>query len=128
MRVALLVLTAFITLTALPGGMLLMMEPGGGSIGLTVQLLSNTPFHDFFIPGLVLALIVGGSSLVSLFLVMNESPLSYKVAMLSGIILVVWILAELAFIPYYHWLQGLYLAIGVLVALTSYQLMGKAAF
>lgn len=128
MRVALLVLTAFITLTALPGGMLLMMEPGGGSIGLTVQLLSNTPFHDFFIPGLVLALIVGGSSLVSLFLVMNESPLSYKVAMLSGIILVVWILAELAFIPYYHWLQGFYLAIGVLVALTSYQLMGKAAF
>lgn len=127
MRVALLVLNSFITLTALPAGMLMMLEPNGSSLGLSLSLLLNTPFPDFFIPGLLLALIVGGCSLVSLFLIMNHSPAPYKIAMASGVALMIWIVTELILIPYYHWLQGLYLAIGILIALTSYQLMGKAA-
>lgn len=127
MRVALLILTSLLALTALPAGMLLMLEPNGSTLGLSLSLLSSTPFPDFFIPGLLLALIVGGCSLVSLFLIMNQSPASYKIAMASGVVLVIWIVAELILIPHYHWLQGLYLAIGILIALTSYQLMGKAA-
>lgn len=127
MRVALLILTSFITLTALPSGLVMMLEPNGSPLGLSLSLLLNTPFPDFFIPGLVLALIVGGSSLVSLFLLMNQSPVSYKIALAAGVVLAIWMVAELILIPYYHWLQGLYLAIGILVALTAYQLMGKAA-
>lgn len=127
MRAVLLLLNSFVTLTALPAGMLLMLEPDGNSLGLSLSILLNTPFPDFFIPGLVLALIVGGCSLVSLFLIMSHSAASYKLAMASGIVLTIWIVTELILIPYYHWLQGLYLAIGILIALTSYQLMGKAA-
>lgn len=91
-----------------------------------MNLLEGTPFRDFFIPGLALALIVGGCNLVSLFLVMTSSPNAYKFTLTVGVVLVLWIVAELMLMPYYHWLQGLYLAIGILVVLTSYQLMGRA--
>lgn len=127
MRTVLLVLTSFITLTALPAGMLLMLQPDGSSLELSMSLLTGTPFHDFFIPGLVLALIVGGCSLVSLFLIMTNNSQAYKIALTGGVVLILWIIGELILMPYYHWLQGLYLAIGILIALTSYQLMGKAA-
>lgn len=127
MRVVLLILISFITLTALPVGILLVLEPDGSSLGLPVEFLSHSLFPDFFISG-VLALIIGGSSLVSLFMIMNNSPWSYKMALASGVVLVLWIIAELVVMPYYHWLQSLYLATGILIALTSYQLIGKAAF
>lgn len=126
MRVALVVLIFFITLSALPSGILLIMQPDGSSLGLSMNLLEGTPFRDFFIPGLALALIVGGCNLVSLFLVMTSSPNAYKFTLTVGVVLVLWIVAELMLMPYYHWLQGLYLAIGILVVLTSYQLMGRA--
>ena len=77
--------------------------------------------------GLLLAIIIGGSSLMTLFLAMNQSAISYKLALFSGIALVVWILAEFILFPYRHWLQGLYLGVGLLITLTSYQLLGKAA-
>ena len=127
MRVVLLILISFITLTALPVGILLVLEPDGSSLGLPVEFLSHSLFPDFFISG-VLALIIGGSSLVSLFMIMNNSPWSYKMELASGVVLVLWIIAELVVMPYYHWLQSLYLATGILIALTSYQLIGKAAF
>lgn len=127
MRISLLILISFITLTAVPGGLLMMYESNGSALGLSTSLLARTPFDDFFIPGLLLALIVGGSSLVSLFLVMNQSTSAYRIAMASGVILVIWVLGEFILVPYYHWLQGLYLAAGILIALTSYQLMGRAA-
>lgn len=127
MRLALLILISFVALTALPSGLLLMYYPDGSAFGLSSNFLIATPFKSYFVPGLILALIVGGSSLMTLFLVMNQSPFSYRFALFSGIVLVIWILAEFILFPYRHWLQGLYLGAGLLVTLTAYQLLGKAA-
>lgn len=127
MRLALLILISFVALTALPSGLLLMYYADGSALGLSPDLLVATPFKSYFVPGLILALIVGGSSLMTLFLVMNQSPFSYRFALISGIFLVIYILAEFIIFPYHHWLQGLYLGAGLLIALASYQLLGKAA-
>jgi hypothetical protein len=127
MRTALLILLSVVTITALPSGLIMMYDPEGTSLGLATYMLFNTPFQDYFIPGLLLLIFVGGSNLISLLLVMSQSTSSYKWSLISGTIVAVWILGEFLFIPYYHWLQGLYLAAGILIALTSYQLMGKAA-
>lgn len=128
MRGVLIIFLSFVALTAIPAGLLLIADPGGGSMGMSADLLSNTPFHSFFVPGLILLLIVGGSAMIGLFLIIIHSWWSYRIALTSGIILMIWILDELIFIPDYHWIQGLYLAIGILISLTAYQLMGKAAF
>lgn len=127
MRPVLLVLISFVAVTALPSGLLMMYYSDGSLFGLSPDLLIATPFKSYFVPGLILALVIGGSSLMALFLIMNQSPFSYRFALFSGIVLMIWIFAEFILFPYRHWLQGLYLGAGILIALTSYQLLGKAA-
>lgn len=127
MRLALLIMMSFVAITALPSGLLMMYYSDGSLFGFSPDLLAATPFKSYFVPGLILALVVGGSSLMTLLLVMYQSPFSYRVALLSGIVLLIWILAEFILFPYRHWLQGLYLGAGLLIILTSYQLLGKAA-
>lgn len=128
MRIILLVLISFITLSAIPVGLLMMYDPAGTSVGLSVSLLGATPFQNYFIPGLLLALVVGGTSLVALFLVMNQSPAAYKMALTTGIITMGWTLGQFIFFPYHYMIRGVYLAAGIVITLTAYQLMGKAAF
>ena len=128
MRPTLLILISFITLTVLPAGLLLLLDPTGISLGLPMELLSNTPLADYFLSGLMMAFIVGGASLTSLFLLLSQKSWSYRVSLICGIVLSLWVAAELIIVPYYHWLEGLYLTVGLLVILLSYQLMGKAAF
>lgn len=126
MRLTLFLLVSFVTLTALPMGLMMMYEPDGSALGLSTDILSRTPFGSFFIPGLILALVIGGGCLMGLFLLINQSPRSYKLTMFNGILLIGWTIGQLLFTSYYHWIQGIYLVAGILITLTSYQLMGKA--
>lgn len=128
MRLFLLILVSFVTLTALPAGIMMAYNPDGSELGLSTDMLYATPFKSYFIPGLILALVVGGCNLVALFLIMTDNSQSYKLCMLSGILLTGWIIMQMLFLQYYSWLQGLYLLTGILIFLVSYHLMGKAAF
>ena len=127
MRLFLLILVSFVTLTALPAGIMMAYNPDGSELGLSTDMLYATPFKSYFIPGLILALVVG-CNLVALFLIMTDNSQSYKLCMLSGILLTGWIIMQMLFLQYYSWLQGLYLLTGILILLVSYHLMGKAAF
>lgn len=128
MRIFLLMMVAFVAITALASGLLMMYQPDGSTLGLSPDMLGGTPFSTYFIPGLLLALIVEGTHLVALFLIMARSQKLYRLTFACGIILVAWIIGQMLVIDSYNWLQGAYLAIGVLTSLISYQLMGKAAF
>jgi hypothetical protein len=55
------VLEAFIALSAIGGGIAMLL----GADKFPVEWLRNTPFSDYTIPALVLAIVVGGSSLVA---------------------------------------------------------------
>lgn len=128
MRLFLLILVSFVALTALPGGIMMAYHPDGSELGLSTDMLYASPFKSYFIPGLILALVVGGCNLVGLFLIMTDNSHSYKFCLLSGILLLGWIVAQMLLMQYYSWLQGLYLLTGILISLLSYHLMGKAAF
>lgn len=128
MRTFLLVFISFAAFTALPAGIIMIYEPDGSSLGLSTTMLEGTPFKNFLLPGLVLAGIVGGINVISLFAIMGGNAHSYKFSLWGGIVLAGWIVAQLMFFQYYHWLQVLYLFVGILIILLSYQLLGKAAF
>ena len=51
-------------LSALAGGVLFMIKPDGGLLHVTTHLLRYSPFGDFLLPGLVLVIFNGFSSLV----------------------------------------------------------------
>jgi hypothetical protein len=128
MRLLLFILISLVALTAIPSGLLLIAKPDGILLGLAPGLLDYTPFQNYLLPGIFLAIIIGGSSLLSIFLLLDRNPHAYRYSMFSGFILLAWMVVQMLLsVGYYDVLQGLFLVIGVLITLLSYQLMGKVA-
>jgi hypothetical protein len=69
MRVVLVLIQAFVALTALVGGGLLMRAPDGHLLQLPLAVLTHAPFIDFFWPGVLLFGVVGGGHAVGLVLI-----------------------------------------------------------
>jgi hypothetical protein len=83
LRVILIVLLFFLALTAIPGGIVLATN----LYAPPVESLQGTLFPNFVIPGLALAMVVGGSGLFAAILLLRQS----KYALLAA-----WIFAGLA--------------------------------
>jgi hypothetical protein len=113
-RRALATLCLFTGVTAVAGGLALFGWPkGGGEYGPPLSLLDPTPFRDFLIPGLLLFVFVGLTNLAAWVMVLRRHPFSEIAAFGGGGALTVWILVEMVMLRTAHWLQWLYLAIGV---------------
>jgi len=106
------VLCFSVALTAIGGGLALVWQPDGSLIHAPLSLLAHTPFHDFLIPGLVLAGVVGVSNLFAAVRLARRHAQANRSAMLSGAILAMWIVMEMILIRQLHWLQGVYLILG----------------
>src|SRR5450631_4159291 len=118
---------AFIAITATLSGIMMVARPDGTLLNLPLSLLVKTPFRDFLIPGIVLALFVGGTNLIAAYKNLTHSPARYDWAMAGGIIICGWILIQMILIQTAHWLHILYLGIGFLTILLAFQLKGKWA-
>jgi hypothetical protein len=128
MKTILFILVSFIAFTSTLSGLLMIANPdGGGILNLPMSLLENTPFKDYMIPGILLTLIVGGINLIAVLFNMQRYSNRYNWAMAGGFIISLWILVQLLLIHAVHWLHFIYLGIGVLIILISYQLKGKWA-
>lgn len=57
--IVLIVVTAFLTLSGMFGGMMLVLDPSGKLLGLPSRVLDNTTFTTFIIPGLILLFVLG---------------------------------------------------------------------
>lgn len=127
MRQVLFVLIAFVALTAIVGGLMMMAGPKGSSLLLGVDLLQGTPFRDFFYPGLILAFLIGGVNLAAVVMSMLQHRQRYNWSLAGGLLLCGWIIVQMLMLNTVHWLQLSYLFIGILIVLLSYQLKGKWA-
>jgi len=117
---------------ALAGGASLMASPRGGIIKLPPSDLAGSPFHDFFIPGLILFFVLGLAPLlvaaallwqpeVATLEAVNPFRRQYWAWTASGVIgvaLVIWIAVEVTIVPF-SVLQPLYAVIAfAIIALT----------
>jgi hypothetical protein len=68
LRIVLIVLDAFLALTAVAGGIGLL----AGVNAPPVEMLAGSPFRSYTIPGLALLVIVGGSALVAAVVVLRR--------------------------------------------------------
>ena len=128
MRLLLLLLIGLVAITALTSGILLIYEPDGSLLKLTPGLLESSPFHSYLLPGLILAIIVGGCHFFALVVTGSKLQHSYRISLVSGAVLIGWVIGQMLLLSYFHWLQLVYLFIGLLIVLLAYHLMGKAAF
>jgi len=79
---------------ALFGGWSLMIDPSGVDLGLPSEWMSMLPFQDYFIPGVLLFMLNGISSIVAAIATMGRSRGFEKFIILQGALVTLWILAQ----------------------------------
>ena len=127
MKSILFILVTFIAITSILSGLLMISNPDGGLMNLTLSLLDGTPFQNFMIPGILLTGIVGGVNLVAVFFNMQRHSNRYNWAIAGGMVISGWIIIQMLLIHAARWLHFIYLGIGLLIILIAYQLKGKWA-
>ncbi len=86
------VLTGFIALTAIGGGIALLT--GAEANRIPIEWLEGTPFKDYTIPALVLAIAVGGSSLVACLAILTGREVGTPASIVAGLIMMGYIVVE----------------------------------
>lgn len=107
---------------ALIAGVSLMKDPSGSGLGFNVNLLETSPFRNFFIPGLVLFLVNGVFSLITLFLLIKQYKLYSLFIIIQGILLAGWITFQIMLITDPSWLQLMYGFVGIILIVAGLKL------
>jgi hypothetical protein len=127
MKTLLFILVSFVAFTAIVSGLLMVSNPDGSIMNLQLSVLKSSPFKNFLIPGIILALVVGGTNLQAVIASIQGAPTRYSWAMAGGAMICGWIIVQMILINAFSWLQFVYLGIGLLTILIAYQLKGKWA-
>jgi hypothetical protein len=115
LRYTLGILLFLIAATSFAGGYYLM----AGAEDLPTNWLDNTPFPDYFVPGLLLFSIVGGVSLFAALEVFMRLSAAQIASVCASIVLLVWISVEVILIGYVSWMQPVTFAVGTLALILS---------
>lgn len=117
----------FVMLTSILGAILMI---AGLDSNLSTSLLSGTPFTDFFIPGILLLIIVGSTStLSSIAYIKNITPSKTIFGMITGLVLSIWISIEVLVLnqPAPTLIEGIYFFLGISMIILSYYLKNSLA-
>ena len=94
----------------------------GGGLALIVGWIPEQPswvehtgFNDNYFPGVILVAIVGGSAIVAALSMVKRIDGWQLSSIVAGMIMVFWIVGEVASIRGFHFLQVIYLVTGLLV-------------
>ena len=79
---------------------------------MDIEMLANSPFSDFLIPGIALFLFNGIYHLISAILCILHNNFAPYFAAIAGIGLIIWILVQVYAIGLNSYLQPVYFAVG----------------
>jgi hypothetical protein len=124
-RIAIGVLAAFNALSAIGGGIVLLLGTyqggvlieAGGRGQFPLEWLQYTPFIDYTIPALILAIGVGGSSLIAAVLVFTGREEVVLASVVAGLVMAGFIIGEVLMLRQgVSWTEGLYGGLGLGIA------------
>ncbi|MBP8292907.1 MAG: hypothetical protein KAX65_09045 [Caldilineaceae bacterium] len=125
-RIIIAVLAGFIALTAIGGGIAILT----GVDPFPPAWLAGTPFTDYTIPALLLAIGVGGSALLAALLVLRPGRAGILATLAAGLIMAGYIVGEVLILkqtpPGPTWIELLYFGLGLTIfALGAYLWMAE---
>lgn len=118
LRGVLAVLNLVVAISGTGGGIYLIVFPDG----LPKAWFENPVFSSTLIPGILLLLVVSGSAWVATLGLLRRRPLASVVSLTAGVILVVWIVVQIALIGLSSFLQPLFFVVGLIVTVLSWLL------
>ncbi|MCB9823316.1 hypothetical protein H6800_03525 [Candidatus Nomurabacteria bacterium] len=101
--------------SAISGGLALM----AGTIEMPKSYLEGTGFTSFYFPGVILFAVVGGSALFAAIARLKKLQNANLVAVLSGIIMMFWIVGEIVSIQTLEILQAIYFLSGLMIVINT---------
>jgi len=126
MRILLTVFVSFLLLIngigAIYGGYHLLLSPDGAHFQMSVSVLKHSPFHDFFIPGLILITANGLFSLIVLAAIIFGYKNKSRLVFAQGVILTGWIVIQVLLLQVFTELHLIYLIVGIFLIISSFAL------
>ena len=119
------VIQAFIGITAIAGGLRLVSNPNGLP-DVPIEWLINSPFTNYFFPGLVLLIVIGFGYVVSGTVTFLRKGYSGGMAALLGMCLIIYMTVEVWFVGLRNFLQPLYFILSVIVLILGLNLFNSA--
>ncbi|NND04940.1 MAG: hypothetical protein HKN87_01050 [Saprospiraceae bacterium] len=130
----LMILICFQIISAVPSGLLLIIDPTGNKLGTPLSMLDGSPFTNFLIPGLFLFTMLGIFPILVLYGLTKRSIFKaadklnpYKLQHWSwtfsyylGLLLVLWINMQLLFLKSWAMLHFMYSMLGVLIIIVTH--------
>ena len=111
------ILQILVGVGAVISGVMLVIAPDGRFLQVPLEMLENSPFRNFLVPGLVLLLVNGVGNIISALLCLRMHKLAGFAGMFFGFGLIIWLFVQVSMIGGGHWLQYLYFALGIVVLL-----------
>lgn len=93
-------LMTFQGLSGLFGGIMLVFDPSGNSLNMPIDLLKNSPFTNYLIPGIILLLILGILPLGVTNGLWKKQKWSWYGSLFVSLALLIWIFVEVLMIGY----------------------------
>lgn len=110
------ILHTVLGVAAVSAGQAFIRDPSGGALGVDTAWLEGSPFPDYRVPGLFLAVIIGGANLGSAVLLWRNLRGAAWASFLTGLLLVAWVIVQTAILGLRHPSQLIWWLVFPLVA------------
>jgi len=107
-------LEAFTALGAIPVGISMLSDTTGSGMGMSPELLANSPLNSFLLPGLFLLVVNGFANLGAAILSFARHRLAGHAGLILGVALILWIVIQVWWISLSSILQPLFFIIGII--------------
>lgn len=126
-------LLAFLSIGAIFGGGALILSPSGELLQMPLSMIKNSPFPDYLIPGIFLFLMLGvvpglltfalvrkpGSKIAQRLNLFKDMHWAWSFSIYTGLILILWLQLEMAFIHAVHWFHTFYMFLAVVIIVVA---------
>jgi len=103
---------------------------GGGAIlnplspmGISVDVLENSPFNSFLVPGIILFVIIGLGNIFAAVILFKNYDYSFYISHFMGLVLAGWIVVQCVMMRTINFLHIIYFIIGGVEMLISLRLI-----
>jgi len=111
-RYALGILQIFVGITAVLGGFGLVSDPSGSKMNVPLELLKNSPFTNYLIPGLVLLIVIGVGHVFAGIVTFLRHRYAGNISVFFGAFLALYLIIEVWLIGLVNFSQPLYFVLG----------------